>query len=122
VSNDRTESEAVLLSASGARVDAEVFMGVDATALQIDAVRQSLAADPDVRSVRFLDKEAAYTEFKRIFRDQPALIASTTADALPTSFRVQLRDGANPDAFARRHDLNVSAGIDVVMIGSSACG
>jgi cell division transport system permease protein len=47
-----------------------------------------LVRDDQVRDYRFLSKEDAYNEFKRIFRDQPALIESTTPDALPTSFRV----------------------------------
>jgi cell division transport system permease protein len=72
-------------------VELEIFMLVDANEQQITAVRQELdelVEDGEVRDYRFLSKEDAYEEFKRIFRDQPALIESTTADALPTSFRV----------------------------------
>ncbi len=66
-------------------------MNVDANEQQITAVRTDLDAlidDEIVRDYEFLDKAAAYEEFKRIFRDQPALVESTTQDALPTSFRV----------------------------------
>jgi cell division transport system permease protein len=72
-------------------VELEIFMQVDANEQQIDSVRSELDGlidDEQVRDYRFLNKTDAYEEFKRIFRDQPALIESTTAENLPTSFRV----------------------------------
>jgi cell division transport system permease protein len=72
-------------------VQLEIFMLVDANQQQVDAVQaelDGLVADEEVRHYRFLSKQDAYDEFKRIFRDQPALVESTTAEALPTSFRV----------------------------------
>ncbi|HEU5302245.1 MAG TPA: permease-like cell division protein FtsX [Acidimicrobiia bacterium] len=66
----------------------EVFMTVDATDTQILDVRAALDDDPDVKSFRYFDKEAALEEFKRIFRKDPDLVKNITADALPTSFRV----------------------------------
>ena len=53
---------------------------------------------------------AAYEEFKRMFADQPSLIESTTADALPTSFRIAVRKGVDPETVAAR--LGGSAGVD----------
>ena len=69
-------------------VTLEIFMNVDATEQQIDGVRQSLDDDRNVRRARFLDKEAAYDEFQRIFRRNPELVNSITAADLPASFRV----------------------------------
>jgi cell division transport system permease protein len=72
-------------------VELEIFMNVDANQEQIDAVQaelDGLVDDDQVKNYRFLSKQDAYEEFKRIFRDQPALVESTTAEALPTSFRV----------------------------------
>lgn len=66
----------------------EVFMTVDATDTQILDVRAALDDDPDVKSFRYFDKEAALEEFKRIFRKDPDLVKNITADALPTSFRI----------------------------------
>ena len=37
----------------------------------------------DVKSYRYLDKEDAYEEFKRIFRNDPDLVKTSTAEALP---------------------------------------
>ncbi|MET0921055.1 MAG: permease-like cell division protein FtsX [Acidimicrobiia bacterium] len=69
-------------------VTLEVFMATDATEQQIADVRKALDDDPNVKSFRYLDKDAAYKEFKRIFRRNPDLVSSITAADLPASFRV----------------------------------
>ena len=66
-----------------------------------------------VRRYRFLDHEAAYDEFKKIFRDQPALIESTTPDVLPESFRVT---PVTPEKTEVLDDKYATApGVDVVV-------
>src|SRR3954452_13281828 len=69
-------------------VELEIFMKVDAKQSEVDRMAATLKADPQVKSVTFLDHNAAMTEFKKDFADQPALVESTTPDALPESFRV----------------------------------
>ncbi|MFM7271916.1 MAG: permease-like cell division protein FtsX [Actinomycetes bacterium] len=69
-------------------VELEIFMNVDATDGQVQAVQRQLANDPDVRSSRYLTKEDALKEFRRLFRDQPDLVNSVDAASLPSSFRV----------------------------------
>jgi cell division transport system permease protein len=69
-------------------VELEIFMQVKASQAQIDAVRDQLKADPNVKSQRFLDHDAAYAEFKKLFADQPVLVENETPAGLPTSFRV----------------------------------
>ena len=69
-------------------VELEIFMNVDATDGQVQAVQRQLANDPDVRSYRYLTKEDALKEFRRLFRDQPDLVNSVDAASLPSSFRV----------------------------------
>jgi cell division transport system permease protein len=66
----------------------EVFMTIDATQQQIGDVRSALTADPQVKSFHYLDKKAAYAEFKRIFRKDPDLVKNVDASSLPASFRV----------------------------------
>lgn len=68
----------------------EIFMNVDATDAQIAEVRQALDGDPDVKKSVFLDKQAAYEEFKKLFANEPALVQNVDAASLPTSFRVTL--------------------------------
>jgi len=70
-------------------VELEIFMNVKASPAQVEELRAQLDNDKDlVQSYRFLSHQDAYEEFKRIFRDQPALIESTTPEVLPESFRV----------------------------------
>jgi cell division transport system permease protein len=75
-------------------VELEIFMQVKASGRQIGDVRAALDADKlggtkaEVKSYRFFTKEDALKEFKKLFADEPVLVENTTADALPTSFRV----------------------------------
>ena len=69
-------------------VTLEVFMRVNASEDQIKAVATDLDNDPNVKSVRYLDKKAAYEEFLKIFRRQPDITRDITAEDLPPSFRV----------------------------------
>jgi cell division transport system permease protein len=69
-------------------VTLEIFMRPDATEQQIADIDAALDEDANVKSFRYLDKDAAYNEFKRIFRRNPDLVNSITAADLPPSFRV----------------------------------
>ncbi|MFM8303598.1 MAG: cell division protein FtsX [Actinomycetota bacterium] len=82
----------------------EVFMTVDATASQIADVRSALEQDPQVEDFRFLDKDAAYEEFKRIFRRDPGLVKNVDAEALPTSFRVVPKEAEYTELIKRRFE------------------
>ena len=82
----------------------EIFMQVDATEGQIGDVRTELGDDPDVKSFRYFDKEAALEEFKRIFRKDPDLVKNITADALPTSFRIVPNKAEQTNAIQRRFE------------------
>ena len=64
-----------------------VFLHPDANPDQINAVRSSLDS-PDIERITFVDQNAAYDEFRDLFRDQPDLLESVTPDVLPPSFRV----------------------------------
>jgi cell division transport system permease protein len=69
-------------------VTLEIFMKVKATPQQVAEVQEALGKDPNVKKVRHLTKDDAYTEFKRIFKRNPDLVNSITAADLPESFRV----------------------------------
>ena len=74
-----------------------VFMDANATPQQDDAIRKQVdpANNPDVKSVKYMDKQATYDEFKDMFKDKPSLVESVTPDVLPPSYRVVPK---NPDA------------------------
>src|SRR6266705_2990662 len=69
-------------------VTLEIFMGVHATDDQIKAVDAALRADPNVKTFHYLDKQAAYQEFLKIFRRNPDITRDITAADLPPSFHV----------------------------------
>jgi cell division transport system permease protein len=65
-----------------------VFLQPDVTQDQADAVGRELRANPDVKDVKFVDKQQAYQEFKLLFRNSPELVDTVTPDILPASWRV----------------------------------
>jgi cell division transport system permease protein len=70
-------------------VELEIFMKPSSSQPDIDAMRDALTSNKsEIKSIRYLDHNAAYEEFKKIFSDQPALVQTTTPDVLPPSFRV----------------------------------
>jgi cell division transport system permease protein len=65
-----------------------VFMNPTATEDQLNAVRKDLQQSPEVRKVEFVDKAAAYEEFKSLFARQPELLDAVDESAMPPSFKV----------------------------------
>jgi cell division transport system permease protein len=60
---------------------------------QIDPAQRSALSDlldenPEVKSTMYVDQEAAYEEFKELFRDSPDTVESIGPADLPPSFRV----------------------------------
>jgi hypothetical protein len=97
--------------------DIEIFMTVDATTEQVDAVARALDRATGIDRVEYLSKQDAYEEFRRIFSDQPDLIATTSAENLPESFRVALEDGASVTDLTAQ--LNAEPGVDDVLTPSA---
>ena len=65
-----------------------VFLQPDVSQEQADAVGRELKDNPDVKDVKFVDKQQAYDEFKLLFRNSPELVDTVTPDILPASWRV----------------------------------
>jgi cell division transport system permease protein len=88
------------------KVEVSIFLKDDVTQAQRDQLRSELDAMPDVERVYFESKEDAYKRFKEQFKDTPDIVANTTPDVLPESFRVKLKDPRKFDvvssAFAER--------------------
>ncbi len=99
-------------------VTLEIFMRVEATDQQIEEVRDSLDSDRNVRRYTFLSKQDAYDEFQRIFRDDPDLVNSITAEDLPPSFRVApIRAELTPTVKA---EFDTMQGVDEVSLPAEA--
>lgn len=69
-------------------VEFVVFLNPTATDDQIQSVGSDLENSPDIEKVTFIDKQAAYEEFKRLFADSPEMQDSVSPDVLPPSYRV----------------------------------
>jgi cell division protein FtsX len=96
------------------KLDLEVFMNVGASKSQIRGVNNGLTASTHVRRFAFVSQTRAYREFKRLFKDQPDIIASTSPDVLPASFRVEVLRGTDPNKVARA--LKHLPGVDEVKV------
>jgi cell division transport system permease protein len=72
-----------------------VYANAEATPEQIASLRTQLKDNPQIASVKYLDKNASYKEFQRLFPDDPTITDTVTKDQLPTSFRVK---PTNPNA------------------------
>src|SRR5580765_6570590 len=90
----------------------EAFMTVNATDQQIGDVRKAIEDDPQIKDYRYLDKEAALEEFKRIFRKEPDLVKNVDAESLPTSFRIVPAEAEFTNKVKNR--LEPIAGVDEV--------
>src|SRR5215207_185567 len=65
-----------------------VFMQPAASAEQIEAVRGDLDANPQIERFEYLDKQAAYDEFRRLFPDQDVLTQAMSLEGAPPNFKV----------------------------------
>ena len=75
------------------KVQVSIFLKDDITDDQRKALGDELSADPLVRQpVIHETKDQAWKKFQQQFKDAPDLVAATKPDALPESYRVQLKD------------------------------
>jgi cell division transport system permease protein len=97
-------------------VTLEIFMNVGATKQQIADIRSELDSDKKpgglVKSYRYLSKDDAYNEFKRIFRRNPDLVNSIRASDLPESFRVAPKKAEQTETV--RGEFRAKQGVDSV--------
>ena len=87
-----------------------VYMNPDADQEQIDRIGEELNESPQVQSIEYLDAQASFEEFQKIF-DDPTITDTVTPEDLPTSYRVQPE---NPDADVVEglvHSFEAKAGV-----------
>jgi cell division transport system permease protein len=82
-----------------ARVD--VYLRDDATAEQVEGIREALAGRPGVVRIAFVGKDEALTRFREAFGDLAALIGELESNPLPASFEVFLAPGPGTVSQAR---------------------
>ncbi len=69
-------------------VETIVFVEPNADSLVVSEIGAELGRENDVESVEFVSQEAAYLEFKEMFRTSPELVRSVGPEALPASWRI----------------------------------
>jgi cell division transport system permease protein len=69
-------------------VELSIFLQPNVTDNQRDAIGHQLQTTPDVKKVRYVDKPAAYAEFKEMFANTPDLVSSLSVSDMPPSYRV----------------------------------
>jgi cell division transport system permease protein len=79
------------------KVQVSIFLADDVTDEQRSAIEARLDESTEVESYLYESKEEAYARFQQQFSQQPELVENTPADALPESFRVELK---NPERYA----------------------
>jgi cell division protein FtsX len=71
-----------------------VFLNPAVPADVVPAIEQRLRELPGVLGVAFIDQQAAFEEFERLFAEQPELLDAVEPGQLPPSFRVEVDDPA----------------------------
>jgi cell division transport system permease protein len=76
--------------------------GQAVTQAQRESIRADLEAMPEVKSVRYESQQAAYENYKRLFKDTPDLVRNVDPSALPEGFIVKLKDEDKFPVIAQR--------------------
>ena len=92
-----------------------VFLNPGASQEQTEAVGADLEANPQIEKVDFVDKDAAYAEFKELFRDSPEMIESVTPEILPASYRVEPIDKNSETVSALSEQYQAKPGVSEVV-------
>ena len=71
-----------------------IFMNADIEASQQQALKRDLDANPEIKQVKYVDKEASLNEAKRLLRDQPETLQALleNPDSITPSYRIVPRD------------------------------
>jgi hypothetical protein len=103
--DDGGDDDAGQASDYGMAGECYVFVTPESAASRVFEVAAMVADDPSVESSFVVTQEQAYEEFTKLFANKPELLDSVTADVLPPSVRVDLREHSRPevDAFVARY-------------------
>jgi cell division transport system permease protein len=92
-----------------------VFLSDDITAEESAMLERRLETMPEISRFSYISKAAALEEFKDLNSESLAIYENVEKDALPASYRVQLRNPKAAEAVAGR--LEGLGGVDEVNFG-----
>jgi len=94
------------------KLEVAVYLDAAVTQDQRNAIAGTIAHDALVRDSHYESKDEAFTRFKEQNTDNPDLVQLITADTLPESYRIQLKD---PRQYAiEKSRYESQAGVDRV--------
>lgn len=96
-------------------IDIEVFLRNDITPEQSAELQRTITAMPEVLAVKYISQDDALKEFKDIHSESPAMWEGIDKDALPASYRVELKNPKRAEDVAAR--LEGLPGTDEVQFG-----
>jgi len=85
-------------------VELSIFMKAEASEQELEAADRQLKAMPEVNRFRYVDKAAAYEEFRQIFANEPDLRDSLSVDQVPPSYRVVPKEAEQTRLIGERFD------------------
>ncbi|MGH9076140.1 MAG: cell division protein FtsX [Acidimicrobiales bacterium] len=83
-------------------VEVAIFMNPNASAGQTAAIGHELEATPGVKSVRYVNQQGAYSEFRTMFAAEPELVSVVTPTDLPPSYRIVPVNPASVEALGNQ--------------------
>ena len=97
-----------------------VFMNADATPEQDAAIRDVLDTSPAISGFAYVDKLAAYEEFRGLFSDKPELLDSVTPDVMPPSYRIVPADPDSVNVAELARQFSAQPGVREVATATDA--
>jgi len=94
------------------KLEVAVYLDAAVTQDQRNAIAGTIAHDALVRDSHYESKDEAFTRFKEQNTDNPDLVQLITADTLPESYRIQLKDPRQYAVEKSRYESQ--AGVDRV--------
>jgi cell division transport system permease protein len=92
----------LLIAETTGGVEVSVFLEKNVSISQQQHIGELLTQMPEVKSIHFESQQEAFENFKRLYSNQPILTENVSADALPSSFRVKLKDPKQYSVVAAR--------------------
>lgn len=100
------------------KVEVNVFLRDEITPDQQKELGAAISSMPEVQRVYYESKDQAYKEYKRMFRDTPAIWQNVDPEAMPASYRIKLRNPNTAESVSQR--LDGRPGVDEVQFGGRA--
>lgn len=95
------------------RVDEiRVFLKDDITVEERESLDRFIRQMSEVKSAKYISKEQALEEFKRMFKDQKDLIEQIEGNPLPAEFKVRMKDPKYNSAVAKRLEVRPEVSTD----------